>query len=1328
MEGMDLWTSMFSTDFEEEEGGDGEGDNYNHGNNMHADEFMCEEMEEAEEAEIDEIDDDDVDHHDGERGHRKQKGHEPDDDAIFDFELEPIISIAEPGPESGRRENAALAPPIPSGPPVRASHRQSLPASFGSSIMPRGSGAGAAATRPTTSQINATDENGVPINYELGVIYICPACGTEYRQQDMWKRHMNQMHQYNTRRGLNFVAIDKLYHRCLECNKRIAMHSRENLLKHKFTHLPYRCTKCYICKREYKYRQDLMVHLRMVHCDEVVAMMRESDGTAGRKTRVREPRTDPHLPLPTAPLHDDDDGDGDGLEVRNEHLDSDGAGVVEPSVSLDDDLSRSSLAKRKRSNPVAGNGNGNGSSAADMCEDYIHYMCPECSTDCETHAQWSQHIEFVHDYVSRRGLNFRCVDMQMQCLECKQFVIPNTIKTLRAHKFSHLPQPEWMRCKLCYKGYTEHHELITHLLKHHHLETLMPDVEETEEPMPNANAGDDGEDDSVNDNGNGCDDELAHWDEAPRRGGRISSDDMYEPHIDYLCPQCGREFIEKKHWRTHVVQVHGMNDLAKLNFEVINDRQLKCTECDKIITNAYGIQNAQQHRITHLPYKAYARCRKCHKSYTDRKGLVKHLATYHRVGYEPRRVAGGAGMSTGSGLGISASGPASSKSQTPRKQIVTVANETYEIIYLDEEQSSPSSNNINEENDFGEQMQGDDDEYVTSLSSRQLPPAVTPNPNPTSNLNRYKCVDCGSLFPTQVALKTHISEEHDFMDTQYSAKKFDNSEPTDEVASVSTSASASASTQVPVAASIATAKTSTPSSSSKKIAQINSSGASTIEQNYIFLCPSCGKAYKTQFEWRRHINDAHNFDKRQYLNMRQLDKYRYQCTQCRDIVSSSKLKGLQDHHFRHLPYRLYLKCLVCGTCYNHKPNIAAHLRTRHNIYERDTPWRELQPKPQYNYVIMKDKDKDAESRGISPSSSSPTPGSSSINLGRSLKAQPGGLPTRPAGLNTLEDSISYHNAVDMDFITYYCPKCNKNFDSHAFWRKHIVEQHNFNSRQGLNFRQIDMHHYLCLECYKRVTVTHTKGAIGQLQSHKFRHLPYRSFKCLTCNGEFVRKQMFFKHLNRETNRCDNKPLSDHDNDNDGAEQHETIVGENAIDAAASAVVEVDPAAYQLWCPQCGDKFITSSKALWREHIIANHGLGKREMLHMRKVVDDLYHCTDCDEQLQTKHLRVLQEHRFKHLPYAAYIRCQLCENQQDELGHGAVAAGLHSMQELQQHIRDKHPDVSENDEQMLSLLDDEDIQLANNESTGNGRYMPLPPHLLDDDADDMDFEAQYLLG
>ncbi|EDW84703.1 uncharacterized protein Dwil_GK12990 [Drosophila willistoni] len=1271
MEGMDLWTSMFSNDFEEGE----ESEQYGNGTgtgvkpSADTDDIMAEAYDGDEGVDDDDDlmemeDNGEMEATEEEGRNGKQKGPEPDDDAIFDFELEPIVSIAE-------HPTTPLGPAGPTSASVRPMHRNSLPAGGSISGRPKEMRLSGVQMRPTTSQINATDEHGVPINYELGVIYICPACGAEFRQQDQWKRHMNQMHQFNTRRGLNFVAMDKLYQRCLECNKRIAMHSRENLLKHKFTHLPYRCTKCYLCKREYKYRQDLMVHLRMVHCEEIVNMMRGGYSAAGRKTRVREPRTERKEFCPE---------DDDAIEVRNEVLepDLDDSSFVVSSTSLvEEEQPQNSTpqplsAKRKRSHP-SGNGSGG---ATELCEDYIHYMCPDCGTECENHAQWSQHIEFVHDYVSRRGLNFRSVDMQMQCLECKQIVTPNTIKTLRAHKFSHLPQPEWLRCKLCYKSYTEHHELVTHLLKHHNLETLIPADGQDEQLLcaPDDDGGDGGEmifDDA---------------DEVRRRGGRISSDDIYEPHIDYLCPQCGKEFMEKKHWRTHVVQVHGMNDIAKLNFEIISERQLKCTECEKIITNAYGIQNAQQHRITHLPFKAYARCRKCHKTYTDRKGLVKHLATYHRVGWE-----------TGRKSGVSGDAPLAPKQ--PRKQIVTVANETYEIIYLDEEPSNV------EENDFGEQMQADDDEYAPAPPPPPVPP---PNPPPT----RFKCSDCGSIHTTQMALKMHIREEHGLRESKNISKK--NTESKDE--KKRSSASSASSTHTPNATSMR-------------------SPGTTIEQNYIFLCPSCGEEYKTQFEWRRHINESHNFDKREYLNMRQLDKYRYQCTQCKDIVCNSKLKGLQDHHFRHLPYRLYLKCLVCGTCYNHKPNIAAHLRTRHNIFERETPWREQRNKPQYAYVQSKDSaDKEKRSqRAESPVASSSSSSVSAMGSSRTLKPQPGGLPTRPAGLNTLEDSISYHNAVDLDFITYYCPKCNQNFDSHAFWRKHIVEQHNFNCREGLNFRQIDNHHYLCLECYKRVTVTHTKGAIGQLQSHKFRHLPYRSFKCLTCNGEFVRKQMFFKHLNRDTNRCDNRPsgpdapvIDDDDQEGAPGAGGEVVTVEDE---------EVDPSAYRLMCPQCGDNIDTSSKAVWREHINIYHGLGKKELLHMRKIGDDLYRCYDCDEELQTKKLRVLQQHRFRHLPYAAYIRCLLCENPEGDDAIDA-AAGLHSMRELQQHIREHHPAIEDNDEQMQNVRQqaaeeegDEDSHLetetAASTGSGNGPYMPLPPHLLDD-ADD--FEEQYLLG
>jgi len=144
----------------------------------------------------------------------------------------------------------------------------------------------------------------------------------------------------------------------------------------------------------------------MVHCDEVVAMMREGYNAAGRKTRVRESRTEQLQREKSFRENNDFEEDLDRIEVRNELLEPDGDEVGP--------LERPSPEEVPKKKSTSSRG------AAELCEDYIHYMCPDCGTECDTHAQWSQHIEFVHDYVSRRGLNFRSVDMQMQCLECKK--------------------------------------------------------------------------------------------------------------------------------------------------------------------------------------------------------------------------------------------------------------------------------------------------------------------------------------------------------------------------------------------------------------------------------------------------------------------------------------------------------------------------------------------------------------------------------------------------------------------------------------------------------------------------------------------------------------------------------------------------------------------------------------------------------------------------------------------------------------------------------------------------------------------------------------------
>lgn len=271
------------------------------------------------------------------------------------------------------------------------------------------------------------------VKYEDAIIYICPACGEEFSSQEMWKNHLNLIHLYNTRRGLNFIQLDKLYHECMECHKRIAMHSMENLLKHKFTHLPYRCSKCMVCKRQYKYRQDLMVHLRISHKNDLIALLKKqhknqkpqtirsllskSDGFASQSSKSNATNT----------LNNN----ADNIEVKNELLNDN-----DDDTMGEDSLPRPPAKRHAKDLPnFLEDGSTNGSSGDQQIsnrsrptvsddidvslEEYILFICPQCGTECETQAQWQQHIEFVHEFGTKRGLNFReLLNQAAQCMSC----------------------------------------------------------------------------------------------------------------------------------------------------------------------------------------------------------------------------------------------------------------------------------------------------------------------------------------------------------------------------------------------------------------------------------------------------------------------------------------------------------------------------------------------------------------------------------------------------------------------------------------------------------------------------------------------------------------------------------------------------------------------------------------------------------------------------------------------------------------------------------------------------------------------------------------------
>lgn len=1135
--------------------------------------------------------------------------------------------------------------------------------------------------QPQQHQQQQQEQQQQQIDYDVAVIFVCPACGLEMESHEKWKKHIDFVHMFNTRRGLNFIPIDKLYHQCLECKRKIAMHSMENLMKHKFTHLPYKRAKCKICLKEYKYRQDLMVHLRMTHKDDLLAIakaVRVSNAKQLQQQRQHQQlqqqkrqsvnfaiknvqenaidifeNTNDGIEVKSEAIFDDDDDDEQQQQgpTSSKVAPSNFANLFEESLSRSSShLSETSARQQRPSNVIKNE---------ELCEKYIQYICPQCGTEFGTQPQWRQHIEYVHNFGTRTGLNFKEVNMKMhaQCLECDKVIHVNLIQNLQVHKFSHLTHKSWIRCKLCFNTFVGHKEIAKHLLTQHHLGDAGVDNDAND-----GNSQDDRPDYDPDDADDGSQDDQL----LSESRGEDRTPDSFESYVDYLCPACGQEFQDKKRWRKHIVQAHHLTDMKVLNFKAINERQVMCLDCSKVITNAYGVQNAQQHKFTHLPYKSFVRCRLCAKSYTDRKGLVKHLRSRHRIG-------DGNLTQKNASSSFSQSSPYSERppqSQFPlQKEIVKHANFTFEIKFLDEDDADDSQ--------FNDTDMLDDDTPVPELSFGNSFGKKT---------SGVKCRQCNAVFDSQRLLMLHINDEHEFLDfnnlrplPENPRFSYNNQTPPMQQRSAATSQQMRErdrqrrASQDDFVNDDSNNDLLMPTGDEEEI----SSSSQEIEKNFCYLCPNCGFECATQMLWRRHINDVHNYDKRSALNFRPIDKFRYQCLQCNDIVSSTKLKGLQDHKFRHLSYRLYIKCMLCGTCYNHKPNMMNHLRQRHNIIDTRFSY------DGYEQSMADTSQSKAMNRSL-PSSANPI---------AKLPQQPV-QPKPPAGEF---DSLSYHNAVDHESITYFCPQCNEGFATHVFWRKHIVEQHNLNSRQGLNFRQIDEHHYLCLQCYKRVTVTHTKGAIGQLQSHKFRHLPFKSFKCTACNGEFVRKQMFFKHLNRETNKCDALPIVEAEDDigvdddrnklpkEEQQEQQEEGEQQQLQQLPHEENYENNERnnfeeCYILICPQCGLQFET--QRTWREHINSAHDFVKRETLNIKRINSNLHECLQCGETVNGNKLRDLQIHKFKHLPFGAYIQCRYCN------------ASYFHMRNIQDHLKLKHRNMlaQKNNEvfEEISFPDDND--------------------------------------
>ncbi|XP_067632004.1 zinc finger protein 431-like [Eurosta solidaginis] len=218
-----------------------------------------------------------------------------------------------------------------------------------------------------------------------------------------------------------------------------------------------------------------------------------------------------------------------------------------------------------------------------------------------------------------------------------------------------------------------------------------------------------------------------------------------------------------------------------------------------------------------------------------------------------------------------------------------------------------------------------------------------------------------------------------------------------------------------------------------------------------FTCPQCGERYDSHPLWRRHIVSIHQLGDQTNWNFKRRINNEFECFTCHKTFTRCTLKTLQQHHFTHLPHKVY-HCKLCP-------------------YEEHSMFLMISH-------IMLHKERDASIHG-------------------NQKKDENAITAREIALWEHESRA---------LMAYICPACGLTFDSEDAWQAHINFSHNFLEKTAEN-RYGD--HFKCSECAVEIFSQH----ITDLQQHLFTHLPYKSYlKCKICSFNISRRNFMLSHI------------------------------------------------------------------------------------------------------------------------------------------------------------------------------------------------------------------------
>ncbi|EDV48032.1 uncharacterized protein LOC6553079 [Drosophila erecta] len=456
-----------------------------------------------------------------------------------------------------------------------------------------------------------------------------------------------------------------------------------------------------------------------------------------------------------------------------------------------------------------------------------------------------------------------------------------------------------------------------------------------------------------------------------------------------------------------------------------------------------------------------------------------------------------------------------------------------------------------------------------------------------------------------------------------------------------------------------------------------------LEAHMVYICPECGKAFRTQAEWRQHLNTKHDYLKKTYsdFNFIQIDERFHECQLCFKWVENAHktIALLQYHYFMHLEHSETYRCVHCRMAYTRRRALNVHLL--------DTHMREIE-KYENKLRQMKRQQTAAATAG---------------NTEKPTGARPRG---RPKGsVNRKQNDLLQKALMDIDLNTELeksptrpvaalaapvnAPKTISNVSEQNLDRclnayEDIVRKEEKEDEVPKYDDELDA---LCKEFFDDGT-TAGKVKADEERSQDEAHLQQGNQEVVIIEIDALGKEEVAQLKKEMKSDPVSKPAKRRRLSTTPSRDSDTEMSTNGLTKLISYL-----------CPKCGKEI--ASMDGWRAHVFKKHDF-EHIIENSFKILESgrKAMCLQCREVQPTTVRSQLQKHCFKHLPYRSYLKCTLCDRTKT------------STSKILNHIRYNHQEELQRKNKMQLLIKPEPMWASPNKS--------VQAAMADDDGSDDD--------